>query len=227
MTADERLVALRERLRKIAEGGIALAYSGGVDSALLLAVLAELRREKNFPLLALTMRSPFSPQGADDVPADIPSETLDVALADVPAALRENAAERCYFCKKHFFSAFAEIARERGLRTLAEQVKEAFGLPDVRIFGDPGKRVKRAAILPGSGKSAIPEALRQQAQVLITGDMGHHEGIDAVAQGLAVIDGGHYGIEHIFIEDVKEYLEERLPDVEVCAAPVRHPFRIV
>ena len=83
MTADERLGALRERLRKIAEGGIALAYSGGVDSALLLAVLAELRREKNFPLLALTMRSPFSPRGADDVPAgDIVPEAYLPPLGD-------------------------------------------------------------------------------------------------------------------------------------------------
>ena len=80
---------------------------------------------------------------------------------------------------------------------------------------------------PMCGYSAIPEALRQQAQVLISGDMGHHEGIDAVAQGLAVIDGGHYGIEHIFIEDVKEYLKEKLEGVEVKAAPVRHPFQIV
>ena len=44
--------------------------------------------------------------------------------------------------------------------------------------------------------------------MLITGDIDHHTGIDAVAQGLAVIDAGHYGIEHIFIEDVRIYLEE-------------------
>ena len=110
------------------------------------------------------------------------------------------------------------------LEELGHQVKEVFGLPDVRIFGDPGKRVKRAAILPGSGKSVIPEALGQQAQVLITGDIGHHEGIDAVAQGLAVIDGGHYGIEHIFVEDMRNYLEEHFPELKVETEPVRHPF---
>ena len=67
-------------------------------------------------------------------------------------------------------------------------------------------------------------ALGDQAQSELTREFAR---IDAVAQGLAIIDAGHYGIEHIFIEDVKAYLEERLKGVEVKAAPVRHPFQIV
>ena len=65
----------------------------------------------------------------------------------------------------------------------------------------------------------IKAALDKKADVLITGDIDHHTGIDAVAQGLAVIDAGHYGIEHIFIEDVRIYLEEKLPGIEAAAAP--------
>ena len=118
----------------------------------------------------------------------------------------------------------ADLEQEMTLEELGRQVKEVFGLPDVRIFGDPGKRVKRAAILPGSGKSVIPEALGQQAQVLITGDIGHHEGIDAVAQGLAVIDGGHYGIEPMLGEEVRNYLEEHFPELKVETEQVRHHF---
>lgn len=60
--------------------------------------------------------------------------------------------------------------------------------------------------------------------MLITGDIGHHEGIDAVAQGMAVIDAGHYGMEHIFVEDMKQFLTEHFPGVEVITAPVRHPY---
>ena len=89
------------------------------------------------------------------------------------------------------------------------------------------EKVKRIAICPGSGKSVIQAALDKNADVLITGDIGHHEGIDAVAQGLAIIDGGHYGIEHIFIEDMRQYLEKHLSEVEIVAAPISHPFLIV
>lgn len=38
----------------------------------------------------------------------------------------------------------------------------------------------------------------------MTGDIDHHTGIDTVAQGLAIIDAGHYGTEYIFMEDMKE-----------------------
>ena len=54
----------------------------------------------------------------------------------------------------------------------------------------------------------ITHALYKQCDVLITGDISHHTGIDAVAQGLAVIDAGHYGIEHIFIQDMAAFLSE-------------------
>ena len=41
-----------------------------------------------------------------------------------------------------------------------------------------------------------------------------------------IIDGGHYGIEHIFIEDMRQYLEKHLSEVEIVAAPISHPFLI-
>lgn len=121
----------------------------------------------------------------------------------------------------------ADLASPAPLREICWSVKDRFHLGAVKVFGDMDQPVSRIAISPGSGKSMIKAALDKKADVLITGDIDHHTGIDAVAQGLAVIDAGHYGIEHIFIEDVKEYLKEKLEGVEVKAAPIRHPFQIV
>ena len=121
----------------------------------------------------------------------------------------------------------ADLASPAPLREICWSVKDRFHLGAVKVFGDMDQPVSRIAISPGSGKSMIKAALDKKADVLITGDIDHHTGIDAVAQGLAVIDAGHYGIEHIFIDDVKEYLKEKLEGVEVKAAPVRHPFQIV
>lgn len=113
------------------------------------------------------------------------------------------------------------------LEALCAQVKEAFGLESVKVFGDSSATVSRAAICPGSGKSVIKEALKKGADVFITGDIGHHEGIDAVAQGLSIIDAGHYGIEHIFIEDMRRFLEEHTPETEVQTAGITHPFVMI
>lgn len=68
------------------------------------------------------------------------------------------------------------------LRECCEDVKSAFHLGAVKVFGNLEEKVKRIAICPGSGKSVIQAALDKNADVLITGDIGHHEGIDAVAQ---------------------------------------------
>ena len=80
------------------------------------------------------------------------------------------------------------------------------------------------AICPGSGKSVIGEALKNGVEVLITGDIDHHEGIDAAAQGMAIIDAGHYGIEKIFIPYMKEFLEKNTKGLEIIEQPEKHPF---
>lgn len=121
----------------------------------------------------------------------------------------------------------AEFTEKMTLRECAEAVKAAFGLLNVKIYGDLEQKIEKAAICPGSGKSVIAEAVRKGADVLITGDIGHHEGIDSLAQGLVVIDAGHYGIEHIFIEDMAQYFNGNLSGVEIMTAPVVHPFQII
>lgn len=121
----------------------------------------------------------------------------------------------------------AELKKETTLGECAEAVKAAFDLDNVKIYGDLNKKIGRAAICPGSGKSVMNEAVKKGADVLITGDIGHHEGIDAVAQGLAVIDAGHYGVEHIFVEDMAQYFDGNISGVRIMKAPVVHPFQVI
>lgn len=104
------------------------------------------------------------------------------------------------------------LEKAMDLRELALTVKERFSLPFVNVYGLEklcGPMV-RAAVCPGSGKGMSGRALALGAQVLITGDMGHHDGIDAVALGLAVIDAGHYGLEHIFMDFMEDYIREHI-----------------
>ena len=84
-----------------------------------------------------------------------------------------------------------------------------------------------AALCPGAGKSTMHNALQFGCDVYITGDIDHHTGIDAVDQGLCIIDAGHYGIEHVFTEDVKAYLEKVLTGVHMDCVPVKHPFAVI
>lgn len=106
-------------------------------------------------------------------------------------------------------------------------VKHKLNLGSLKVFGDMQTEVSRLAISPGSGKTAVSAAVAKGADVLVTGDIGHHDGLDAVEQGLAVIDAGHYGTEYIFIEDMKRFLGEKLPVLDIMTTPVIHPFQVV
>lgn len=119
------------------------------------------------------------------------------------------------------------LPQPMSLEVCGELVKKVFGLEHVKVFGDFNQVVARAAISPGSGKSMIEPAIRAGAEVLITGDIGHHEGIDARAEGLAIIDAGHYGLEHIFMGHMAEFLRERWPDLEIVQEEIENPFRII
>ena len=120
-----------------------------------------------------------------------------------------------------------ELKESMTLRDCCEYVKAAFHLDCVKVFGSLDHKVKKLAISPGAGKSMIHPALYNGADVLVTGDIDHHTGIDAVAQGLSVIDAGHYGLEYIFMEDIKEYLNKKIPEVTVKTQKVSHPFQVV
>ncbi|MCI8967229.1 MAG: Nif3-like dinuclear metal center hexameric protein [Lachnospiraceae bacterium] len=120
-----------------------------------------------------------------------------------------------------------ELKDSMRVEALAGLVKEKFHVPNVRVFGDLDSPVRTVAVMPGSGGGFIQDALAAGADVMITGDVGHHEGIDAVAQGLAVIDAGHYGIEKLFISYMEEFMKRELPGVQIYKAEIREPFIVV
>ena len=113
------------------------------------------------------------------------------------------------------------------LEECAVHVKKCFHLEHVKVFGDPEATVETAAICPGSGKSVVSDAVLAKADVLITGDIDHHTGIDANAQGLMIIDAGHYGIEKIFIAYIKEYIHRELPEMMVYTHPLVSPYTVI
>lgn len=113
------------------------------------------------------------------------------------------------------------------LQECAQYVKKTCCVEHVKVFGDPEEVIIMAAVCPGSGKGYIDEAIRAGADVYITGDVDHHAGIDAIAQGLSIIDAGHYGLEKVFVPYMAEYLHRKLPEIELILAPEKYPFWII
>jgi len=125
------------------------------------------------------------------------------------------------------FGRIGRLPEIMSLQELCDFVKERFEIDNVKVFGDLDTTVEIAAIAPGSGKSMINSAVRKGADVLITGDIDHHEGIDAVAQGMAIVDAGHFGIEKIFVPYMEDFLRRELPEIKVYTHELTAPFIVI
>ncbi|AZN39327.1 Nif3-like dinuclear metal center hexameric protein [Paenibacillus albus] len=131
--------------------------------------------------------------------------------------------------KKYGIGRVGSLPSEMLLGELAEHVKRVFGLDTVRVVGDLGRSVSKAAVLGGSGGKFIGDAIQAGADVLITGDIDYHTAQDAKAAGFALIDAGHY-IEQIMKQGVASYLVGALAGTAtevVASEAVTDPFRSV
>ncbi len=120
MTAGQRLARLEESLRDL--GGCLVAYSGGVDSAFLLAVA---RRALGDRVTAATVSTFLLDRGeVEDArrragAIGVRHEIIDLDLAAFPEVLA-NPPDRCYHCKRLVFTALRRRAVELGLPALLD-----------------------------------------------------------------------------------------------------------
>lgn len=115
------------------------------------------------------------------------------------------------------------------LDCFAARIKEQCAVGGLRTVGDGGKILKRVALCSGSGASLLGMALRQGADVLVTGDIKYHDARDAEEQGIALIDMGHFASERIMVAGLMDTLQRLLPergfpDTQVIAAAERDVF---
>jgi len=89
----------------------------------------------------------------------------------------------------------------------ALRVKASLAVDSVRLVGDPQMRIGKVALCGGSGSSLLAEAIRQGADVLVTGDVKYHEAQNAASQGIALIDAGHFATEHLMVAELSAVLQ--------------------
>lgn len=119
---------------------------------------------------------------------------------------------------------YGRLPHDMTLDECAQYVKNAFQLESVRVYGELDTNVLYAAIVPGSGADEIQDAIKSGSEVLITGDVKHHEALDACEQGLFIIDAGHFGLEKIFSAYIQEFLGRECASLEVHIIAEKNPF---
>ena len=101
-----------------------------------------------------------------------------------------------------------QLEKTVSLRQFADHTKAALQLPSLRLVGDLDRQINRVAVCGGSGMSMFPTAVRQGADCLVTADIKFHEAQRARAEGIALIDAGHFATEQIMIAELSKRLRE-------------------
>lgn len=105
----------------------------------------------------------------------------------------------------------------------AAEVAEELQTP-VRYAGDADALVATVAVAPGSGSSLI-EGASIRADVLVTGDVSHHQARRALDLGLAVVDAGHVPTERPGLRALYAAVSEIVPETRDLTRFDPHPWR--
>ncbi|MDX2495518.1 MAG: Nif3-like dinuclear metal center hexameric protein [Desulfuromusa sp.] len=105
------------------------------------------------------------------------------------------------------------------LQQFADQVKEKLQLPALKLVGDLEQKISRVAVCGGTGMSMFSAAVRHGADCLVTADIKFHEAQRARAEGVALIDAGHFATEQIMVAELsarlRKFFTQRQLKVEV------------
>lgn len=120
MTEHEKLDQLKEILRTL--GSVAIAFSGGTDSAFLLSVASSVLGER---AVAITIRSFTFPvrefQEAVSLAKQIGTRQIVIDTNELEIeGFAQNPADRCYYCKKELFTKIKHAAEELGISNVAD-----------------------------------------------------------------------------------------------------------
>lgn len=143
MDLQEKKKALLAQMEQLAGHDICLAFSGGVDSSLLLKLAVDAAAAHGTNVYAVTFQTRLHP------PCDL--ETATRVAKEVGAihevmyvdeleqeAIRRNPENRCYLCKHHLFGKLLEFAHDHGITQVLDGTNE----DDLHVYR-PGLKALR------------------------------------------------------------------------------------
>ncbi len=117
---NKKYDALKNYFKQL--GSVAIAFSSGVDSTLMLKVAHDVLGDK---VVAITARSHSFPAREKNEAADFCAKEgiehifIDSEELNIPG-FKQNPKNRCYLCKHELFEEIIEVAKQRGLAYVCE-----------------------------------------------------------------------------------------------------------
>lgn len=155
----EKKKMLQRRLSEYCRKDVCVAFSGGVDSSLLLVMACEAAEQAGTKVYALTMDTVLHPKADLEIArkvlarTDAIHEVLALDELAVPE-IRHNPVNRCYLCKKELYSLMLRFAEERGVEVFLEGSNE----DDLHVYRPGLKAVRELGIKSPLAECGITKA---------------------------------------------------------------------
>jgi dinuclear metal center YbgI/SA1388 family protein len=108
-----------------------------------------------------------------------------------------------------------------------ERIKRELKLDRVLIAGPMDGRIEKAAVCAGACHEFVADAIAQKADLFLTGELRHHDALEAARNGMTVVCTLHTNSERGVLPRLKERLFKELPDLSVMISEMdADPFTI-
>jgi uncharacterized protein len=140
---ESKCERLKKKVGGYASEDVAVAFSGGVDSSLLLKIACDAARERGTRVYGVFLYTMLHPQGeleeAEKVAREMNAIFHVLKINELEeAGIAENPADRCYRCKRYLFQRIQEEMSSFGVRWILEGTNE----DDLHVYR-PGIRAVR------------------------------------------------------------------------------------
>lgn len=159
MITAEKKELLKKQFEKYAKQDVCIAFSGGVDSSLILIMACEAAAKTGKKVYAVTMDTVLHPKADVETVKKVLEKTnaiheiLTMDELAVPE-IRNNPKNRCYLCKKALYTKMMDFAREKGAEILLEGSNE----DDLHVYRPGLQAVKELGILSPLAECGVTKA---------------------------------------------------------------------
>ncbi len=162
----EKQAELMEIMDQYTNNDIIIAFSGGVDSSLLLKIACEKAKAKQTKVYAVTIHTKLHPMNDLDNARRVALESgaiHEVLHVDElsEAGIGNNPEDRCYLCKKCLFQKLLDMAKEKNITHVLEGTNE----DDLHMYRPGLKALKELGVLSPLAQVQITKAeVRKMAE---------------------------------------------------------------
>ena len=148
MNYEDKKRLLLQIMETYCKRDVVIAFSGGIDSSLLLKLACVAAQKSKSTIYAVTIQSELQPKNDLKIAANVAAETgakhVVLSIQELQETqIQNNPKERCYLCKKYLFKQLKQFAAQNGAEAIIEGTNE----DDLHVYRPGIRAIRELGIL--------------------------------------------------------------------------------